>query len=100
DIILVTDVVSSGKTVLSIVKLIESYYQKTFSKELVVRYHSISVISDSENTRDEFDKKMHTIKTACGSLRMPTIHVADLPSTDILPGQIDFTSQPTKPDFI
>jgi len=92
DIIFVTDVVSSGQSVLNIIGQIEALFEELKKQKLTVRYHSISVISDTNIMRDNFDSKMSSIKTACGSLRMPIIRSNELPDTDILTSRIDFTS--------
>lgn len=92
DIIFTTDVVSSGETILNIINEFERKYEKFTTKKLNVKYHCISIISDNFIIRNEFDKKINTITTACGSLRMPILKSEELPSTDILPSQIDFTN--------
>lgn len=92
DVILVTDVVSSGQSVLNIINSLETEYKSVKGTALDVKYHSISVISDINIVRDDFDAKLTTIKTACGSLRMPIIRSSELPDTEILFSRIDFTN--------
>jgi orotate phosphoribosyltransferase/predicted phosphodiesterase len=92
DIIFVTDVVSSGHSVLKMISHIETEFEKLKGIKLDAKYHSISVISDTNIVRDDFDTKINTIKTACGSLRMPIIRSTELPDTEILSSRIDFTN--------
>ncbi|MNL57208.1 hypothetical protein D3C87_1807530 [compost metagenome] len=92
DIIIVTDVVASGHSVLKIIEDIECGVQSSCSKKIDVKFHSISVISDQSIVRNEFDAKLTTIKTACGKLSMPIVRSEVLPDKEILSPRIDFTN--------
>lgn len=91
DVIFISDVVSSGHSILRIIKELEENYQKKIGTKLTANYHSISVISDIKIVRKEFDDKMKSIKTACGSLPMPVVETNQLPDFDILSPRIDLT---------
>ena len=92
DIVIVTDVVASGHSVLKLITEIEIGFTSLKGIPPDFNYHSISVISDSEIVREEFDRKITSIKTACASLRMPIVRSEQLPNTDIFSSTIDFTN--------
>lgn len=92
DVIIVSDVVASGNSVLRLIGEIEESASSFHKSSFDFNYHSISVISDSEIERTEFDKKLTSVKTACATLRMPIVKSEQLPETDIFPSMIDFTN--------
>lgn len=92
DIVFVTDVVSSGQSLLRVIKVLEQKYKELNGSDLAIKYHSISVISDANIDRAEFDEKLSSIKTACAALRMPIVKESELPGAEILPNRLDFTN--------
>lgn len=91
DIVIVTDVIASGHSLLKLISEMEEILTNQLGVTTDFHYHSISVISDQTIIREEFDHKIKTIKTACGSLKMPIVKNNALPDIDTLSCRIDFT---------
>ncbi|WP_316799681.1 metallophosphoesterase [Pedobacter frigidisoli] len=91
DIIIVTDVISSGSSVLKIIDEIDTLYKKQTNNELDVKYHSISVIADVKIQRSDFDARVSSILTACRDLRMPIFKTDQLPDVETLPARFNAT---------
>lgn len=83
NIIFLTDVVSSGRTIESIhKKLIEKYSSKGLNIE---NYIAIAVISDRKQKKKVDLGFLKSFGTFCGNLRIPVVNADMLPDEDILP---------------
>jgi len=83
NIIFITDVVSSGRTVESIYKkLIEKYTDKGLN---IDNYITIAVISDRKQTKKADFGFLQHFGTFCSDLRIPVVDSDMLPDEDILP---------------
>ncbi len=83
NIIFLTDVVSSGRTIESIhKKLIEKYTDKGLS---IDNYIAIAVISDRRQKKKVDLGFLKSFGTFCGNLRIPVVDADMLPDEDILP---------------
>ena len=85
DLILVSDVVSTGSSIHSVAANIRS----NFSSELNI--YSISIISDASHFRDSYLNQFKDLATFCKRLKIPTIPLEDLPDDTILTPSIDIS---------
>lgn len=83
NIIFITDVVSSGRTIESIyIKLKEKYSDKGLN---INSYMAIAVISDRRQKKKVNLGFLNSFGTFCGNLRIPVVDADMLPDEDILP---------------
>lgn len=83
NIIFLTDVVSSGRTIETIYKkLIEKYTDKGLNIE---NYIAIAVVSDRRQKKKVDLGFLQSFGTFCGNLRIPVVDADMLPDEDILP---------------
>ncbi|TKT92664.1 metallophosphoesterase family protein [Dyadobacter frigoris] len=86
NIILFTDVVSTGETVLNLLLFINSLI--SFKPRVSV----VSIISDCDTIRKGNFEAFHRIGTLCKDMKLPIIHIDTLPDEDILPSKFSIHS--------
>lgn len=84
-IVLFTDVISTGNTVLSIKEKISNYLGNSDN----VNWVALSIISDMNQTRKVELNNFTALGSLCTSLRIPILKIDELPDEGILPVKYD-----------
>jgi hypothetical protein len=88
-IILISDVIASGYTLINNKNLITTIFER--SGKNLPNWWGISIIGDSRQGRQPELSEFESIGVFCEKLRIPVISSDSLPSTKILPPYLDFS---------
>lgn len=84
-IVLITDVVSSGDSILGVANRISSHLLEDSKSS--IKWHAISVISDRHQSKKADLSFLTSFGTFCSNLRLPVVPNSFLPDEDLLPPQ-------------